>query len=76
MCRNAGPFRSGKRVAIGQLTLGNLQRGEYAFLDQGSLARIFRKRRSEEELRAARTASLRHARKKAKFKTKRQARED
>lgn len=34
-----------KRVAIGQLTLGPLQKGEYAFLDQGSLARIFRKRK-------------------------------
>src|SRR6185312_12558686 len=39
-----------KRVAIGQLTLGNLQKGEYAFLDQGGIAQIFRKRRSEEEL--------------------------
>ena len=34
-----------KRVAIGQLTLGPLQKGEYAFLDQGSLLKIFRKRR-------------------------------
>lgn len=41
-----------RRVAIGQLTIGTLQKGEYAFLDQGSLDRIFRKRR-EERLRAA-----------------------
>lgn len=37
-----------KRVAIGQLTLGPLQKGEYAFLDEGSLQRIFRKRRPVE----------------------------
>lgn len=34
-----------KRVAIGLLTLGPLQKGEYAFLDQGALAKIFRTRR-------------------------------
>ena len=33
-----------KRVAIGQLTLGTLQKGEYAFLDEGALAKIFRQR--------------------------------
>lgn len=38
-----------KRVAIGQLTLGGLQKGEYAFLDEGGIARIFRKRREEKE---------------------------
>ncbi len=38
-----------KRVAIGQLTLGTLQKGEYAFLDQGTLSRIFRKRRTDSE---------------------------
>jgi 23S rRNA pseudouridine2605 synthase len=38
-----------KRVAIGQLTLGGLQKGEYAFLDTISLAKIFRKYRSPEE---------------------------
>lgn len=32
-----------KRVAIGQLTIGNLEKGEYAFLDEGSLSRIFKK---------------------------------
>jgi 23S rRNA pseudouridine2605 synthase len=38
-----------KRVAIGQLTLGNLQKGEYAFLDQGGLAKIFKKYRPPED---------------------------
>lgn len=38
-----------KRVAIGQLTLGALQKGEYAFLDEGTLRRIFAKRREEKE---------------------------
>lgn len=38
-----------KRVAIGQLTLGNLQKGEYAFLDQGGIARIFKRYVSLEE---------------------------
>ena len=38
-----------KRVAIGQLTLGNLQKGEYAFLDQGGLAKIFKRYRPPEE---------------------------
>src|SRR5262249_19581342 len=59
-----------KRVAIGQLTLGNLQRGEYAFLDEGSLARIFRKRRSEE---VVERKSPVHSRKSG-FVTKRQGR--
>jgi 23S rRNA pseudouridine2605 synthase len=36
-----------KRVAIGQLTLGHLEKGEYAFLDQGGINQIFRKRREE-----------------------------
>lgn len=62
-----------KRVAIGQLTLGNLQRGEYAFLDEGSLARIFRKRRSDEELKKERSGP-RKSRKAPKFQTKRSAR--
>lgn len=43
-----------KRVAIGQLTLGNLQKGEYAFLDQGALDKIFKKYRSPEERQKAR----------------------
>jgi 23S rRNA pseudouridine2605 synthase len=38
-----------RRVAIGQLTLGSLQKGEYAFLDPGTLSRIFKKRREEKE---------------------------
>lgn len=38
-----------RRVAIGQLTLGSLQKGEYAFLEASMLARIFRKRKSEME---------------------------
>jgi hypothetical protein len=50
--------------------LGNLQRGEYAFLDQGSLARIFRKRRSEAEVREQRRPAAR----KHGFMTKRQGR--
>jgi 23S rRNA pseudouridine2605 synthase len=62
-----------KRVAIGQLTLGSLQRGEYAFLDEGSLSRIFRKRKSDVELKRERTGP-RPDRKKAKFQTKRQGR--
>src|SRR6185295_8310629 len=37
-----------KRVAIGLLTLGDLQKGEYGFLDEGTLTRIFRKRREEQ----------------------------
>lgn len=37
-----------KRVAIGLLTLGGLQKGEYAFLDEGALKKIFRKRKEEE----------------------------
>jgi 16S rRNA U516 pseudouridylate synthase RsuA-like enzyme len=62
-----------KRVAIGQLTLGSLQRGEYAFLDEGSLARIFRKRKSDEELQRVRKGP-RPSRKKPKFQTKRSGR--
>jgi 23S rRNA pseudouridine2605 synthase len=63
-----------KRVAIGQLTLGNLQRGEYAFLDEGSLQRIFRKRKSDEELKRVRSGP-RPSRKKPKFQTKRAGRD-
>lgn len=63
-----------KRVAIGQLTLGNLQRGEYAFLDEGSLSRIFRKRKSDEELKRQRSGP-RPSRKKPKFQTKRSGRQ-
>ena len=44
-----------KRVAIGQLTLGQLQKGEYGFLDQGGLARVFKKRKEEVDLSKARS---------------------
>ncbi|MGE4133096.1 MAG: pseudouridine synthase [Bdellovibrionales bacterium] len=37
-----------RRVAIGMLTIGTLQKGEYAFLDSSTLARIFRKHRPPE----------------------------
>lgn len=56
-----------KRVAIGLLTLGPLQKGEYAFLDEGSLARIFRKRRTAEVMKKARTSGFK------KRKTKHQS---
>jgi 23S rRNA pseudouridine2605 synthase len=39
-----------KRVAIGMLTLGSLQKGEFAFLDSSTLTRIFKKYRPKEEL--------------------------
>lgn len=38
-----------KRVAIGQLTLGKLQKGEYAFLDASTLRRVFKKHSSATE---------------------------
>lgn len=38
-----------KRVAIGQLTLGPLKKGEYAFLDDRGLSRIFKKYVAPEE---------------------------
>ena len=59
-----------KRVAIGQLTLGPLQRGEYAFLDAAGIARIFRKRKTEAEVKKIRTQKRRPARK-TTFKPKR-----
>jgi 23S rRNA pseudouridine2605 synthase len=75
-----------KRVAIGQLTLGKLRKGEYAFLDEGTLSRIFRKHRGASEdgaapgKKATRTVGGHRMRKKApkkpKFQTKRGARED
>ncbi len=39
-----------RRVAIGQLTLGSLQKGEFAFLDEGTLTRIFRKYRGDAQV--------------------------
>lgn len=62
-----------RRVAIGQLTLGTLERGEYAFLDQGSIARIFRKRKTDDELKREKSGP-RRTRKKPKFQTKRSMR--
>jgi 23S rRNA pseudouridine2605 synthase len=48
-----------RRVAIGQLTLGTLQKGEYAFLDTLGLSRIFRKRRAElEKIKAEKKAEV------------------
>jgi 23S rRNA pseudouridine2605 synthase len=38
-----------KRVAIGQLTLGHLEKGEYAFLDSAGIAKIFREYKSPED---------------------------
>ncbi len=47
-----------KRVAIGQLTLGGLDKGEYAFLDEGGIAQIFRKRREETVKKKKKAATL------------------
>lgn len=46
-----------KRVAIGQLTLGPLQKGEYAFLDQTGIAKIFKQRREAKVVKRAVTSS-------------------
>ncbi len=62
-----------RRVAIGQLTLGGLERGEYAFLDPIGLQRIFRKRLGEEAIRKKQTGP-RSSRRKPKFATKRAGR--
>ncbi len=61
-----------KRVAIGQLTLGRLNKGEYGFLDQGGIQMIFKKRKTETP---AATKSFKRA-KKRKFQTKRAGREN
>ena len=63
-----------RRVAIGMLTLGQLEKGEYAFLDQGALARIFRKRKEDAELHRERKGP-RPGRRKPNFQTKRSARQ-
>lgn len=80
-----------KRVAIGQLTLGKLRKGEYAFLDEGTLSRVFRKHRGATEViakdgtkvaKGAKTQTRGGHRmrakpaKKTKFMTKRGARQD
>jgi 23S rRNA pseudouridine2605 synthase len=62
-----------KRVAIGQLTLGSLNKGDYAFLDTGALQRIFRKRKEDAELKRLRSGP-RPSRRKPKFQTKRASR--
>ena len=62
-----------RRVAIGQLTLGGLERGEYAFLDPIGLQRIFRKRVGDEVIRKKLTGP-RPSRRKPKFATKRAGR--
>ena len=62
-----------RRVAIGQLTLGSLERGEYAFLDVTALARIFKKRQSDVEIRKIQKGP-RPSRREPKFATKRAAR--
>lgn len=46
-----------KRVAIGQLTLGPLQKGEYAFLDQVGIAKIFKQRREAKVVKRVVTSS-------------------
>lgn len=43
-----------KRVAIGQLTLGQLQKGDYAFLGPDGIAKIFRRYVSEEDRKKSR----------------------
>lgn len=62
-----------KRVAIGMLTLGSLDKGEYAFLDPSALARIFRKRRTDDDLKKMKSGP-RPSRRKPKFQTKRAGR--
>lgn len=52
-----------KRVAIGLLTLGSLQKGEYAFLDGGALAKIFRQRKDPMAVAQVRRSSRRPLRK-------------
>lgn len=63
-----------KRVAIGQLTLGGLRKGEYAFLDESGLARIFRRRKEDPTI--AKRAGRRPPKRKPKFQTKRAGREN
>lgn len=49
-----------KRVAIGQLTLGSLNKGDYAFLDQHGIKRVFQKRSESLEVqRSKRNAAAR-----------------
>jgi 23S rRNA pseudouridine2605 synthase len=68
-----------KRVAIGMLSLGTLQKGEYGFLDQGGLAKIFRKYKADAgkvKGTTARRAKPGKPKRKPKFQTKRAAREN
>lgn len=60
-----------KRVAIGQLSIGSLQKGEYAFLDTLGISRIFKKRREEKLIEKAREKKSPIRKKKTKFQPKR-----
>lgn len=69
-----------KRVAIGMLSLGQLQKGEYGFLDVGGIAKVFRKYKPDAgkikgtAARKKRKPGMKP--KKERFKTKRAAREN
>jgi 23S rRNA pseudouridine2605 synthase len=58
-----------KRVAIGLLTLGPLNKGEYAFLDEGAINKIFRLRKTPEVIKKARIGP-RPSRRKSKHAAK------
>ena len=58
-----------KRVAIGQLTMGSLQKGEYAFLDEGTLSRIFKRRKEEKTVMVKKGSETVRKKKKLKIKT-------
>ena len=63
-----------RRVAIGQLTLGALRVGEYAFLDESGLRQIFKKRKEESLRHSGPTRRPAGRKKKPKFQTKRAGR--
>lgn len=69
-----------KRVAIGMLSLGQLQKGEYGFLDVGGIAKVFRKHKPDAGKIKGTAARKRRKPgmkpKKERFKTKRAAREN
>lgn len=73
-----------KRVAIGQLTLGRLNKGEYGFLDEGGIRMIFKKRKTEatnaapggKPTKLTERKKFNRKKKPAKFQTKRAAREN
>jgi len=62
-----------KRVAIGQLTLGPLQKGEYAFLEASMLKKIFQERKVESPT-AEKRRIARKKPNKSRFMTKRAGR--